>query len=202
MIEPILTKCVIRPSQDGYKINEVSIDDYQLKESEFLAVVKTYPADGYNNQTCVVNFISEEDYIVFNQWKIPKSINGNIHYRGSFASTNFQTSCISPDGLKVDISFPSSEAVAGGMGFLCYFLSKLWFTACKTAAETDQLLISITSCTTPTNDYLGKVVKSIAHLKQLIKSYKKDDTTNIDILWALQKEFDSRLKKLLEIALK
>ena len=202
MTEPISTKCVIRPSQDGYKINEVSIDDYQLKEGEFLAVLKTYPADGYKNQTCVVNFISEEDYIVFNQWKIPKSINGNIHYRGSFASTNFQTSCISPDGLKVDISFPSSEAVAGGMGFLCYFLSKLWFTACKTAAETDQLLISITSCTTPTNDYLGKVVKSIAHLKQLIKSYKKGDTTNLDILWALQKEYDSRLKKLLEIALK
>ena len=83
-----------------------------------------------------------------------------------------------------------------------YFLSKLWFTACKTAAETDQLLTSITSCTTPTNDYLAKVVKSVAHLKQLIKSYKKDDTTNIDILWALQKEYDSRLKKLLEIALK
>ena len=202
MTEPISTKCVIRPSQDGYKINEVSIDDYQLKESEFLAVVKTYPANRYNDQTCVLNFISEEDYIVFNQWKIPKSITCNIHYRGSFASTNFQMSCISPDGLKVDISFPSSEAVAGGMGFLCYFLSKLWFTACKTAAETDQLLISITSCTTPTNDYLGKVVKSIAHLKQLIKSYKKGDTTNLDILWALQKEYDSRLKKLLEIALK
>lgn len=202
MIEPILTKCVIRPSQDGYKINEVLIDDYQLKEGEFLAAVKTYPVDGYNNQTCVVNFISEEDYIVCNQWKIPKSINGNIHYRGSFASTNFRMSCISPDGLKVNFSFPYSEAVGGGMGFLYYFLSKLWFTVYKTAAETDQMLISITSCTTPTNDFLAKEVKSLAHLKQLIKSYKKDDTTNIDILWALQKEYDSRLEKLLEIALK
>ncbi|MEE0952055.1 MAG: hypothetical protein U0L62_07620 [Paludibacteraceae bacterium] len=202
MREPILTKCVIRSSQDGYKINEVLIDDYQLKEGEFLAVVKTYPADGYNNQTCVVDFISEEDYIVCNQWKIPKSINGNIHYRGSYASTNFQMSCISPDGLKVDFSFPYSEAVGGGIGFLYYFLSKLWFTAYKTAAETDQMLISITSCTTPTNDFLAKEVKSVAHLKQLIRSYKKDDTTNIDILWALQKEYDSRLKKLLEIALK
>lgn len=202
MSDSILTKCVIRPSQDGYKINEILIDDYQLKEDEFLAVVKTYPANRYNDQTCVLNFISDEDYIVFNQWQIPKSITCNIHYRGTYASTNFQMSCISPDGLKVNLSFPSSEAVAGGVGCLSYFLSKLWFTACKTAADTDQLLTSITSCTTPTNDYLAKVVKSVAHLKQLIKSYKKDDTTNIDILWALQKEFDSRLKKLLEIALK
>ena len=34
MSDSILTKCVIRPSQDGYKINEILIDDYQLKEDE------------------------------------------------------------------------------------------------------------------------------------------------------------------------
>ena len=46
------------------------------------------------------------------------------------------------------------------------------------------------------------VLSADGFLQEPESFYLSNDTTNIDILWALQKEYDSRLEKLLEIALK
>ncbi|MBR6310252.1 MAG: hypothetical protein IKR52_03510, partial [Paludibacteraceae bacterium] len=118
---------VIRPLQNDYTVNEIMYyERYTPNKEEFIAKV-TFTADGFNNEYYTIRFIEGEDkYIVFNGWSFPRTISLQTHFRGTYESTHMNLSCISPDGLKVDVSFNENCHTIDPLHFL---FTKLWITA-------------------------------------------------------------------------
>lgn len=197
-MDKTIKKYVIRPSQDGYAVNEIIMGEYTPKEGEFIAQV-TESEDGYNNQDYTIEFACEDEFICFNEWLFPHTIHLTTHYKGSYESTHMELKCISPDGLKVDISFNEKEHMYYNP--LIYLFSKMWITSCATASELDILKPNrCSSNAQPSDENIAHIARSIAYLKKLTNSYKENENVNVHIRWALKKEYEYRLKILLELA--
>ena len=153
----------------------------------------------HNDEKFELEFLVDTDYLIINDWKLPKCIKIETHFPGSYSRTKFYISCISPDGLKVDFEFEDKESTHE-KDVLCYFFSKLWFTMCNTAEELDCYIFKDFRCYT--NNYekvLTQMVRSVAMLDKMIASRKIVDKNKIDFKWALQKEYEYSLRNLFEV---
>lgn len=197
----ILKKFVLQPIEAGYISHEVAVDNYQLKDGEILLSIEEGPISGFNDQTYVVEFLVETDFIEINKWKLPKSLIISTHHRGSYAKTSFNSICISPDGLKVKINYlDESESMCSCHDVINLFLSKLWITSCETAAELHKYInINVRRKKIYSETELVEILRTVASLSKKIDTYKFKEKLEIDVLWALKEEYKYRLEKLLKI---
>ena len=61
----IIKKYVLRPSKDGYAVNEIIKEEYTPKDGEFIAQVSEF-GDVYNNIYYNIEFACEGEFICFN----------------------------------------------------------------------------------------------------------------------------------------
>ena len=197
----IFKRFVLQPVEEGYIPHEVVDDNYQMKDGEILLSIEECPISGYNDQTYIVEFLLETDVIEINNWKLPKVLIIGTHHPGTFSRTSFNAICISPDGLKVEINYlDESKSMCCSHDVINLILSKLWITSCKTAKELNKhISINFRNNKTYSEVDLVKMLKSVAELSKKINSYKHDQTNEIDVIWALKKEYEYRLEKLLKI---
>lgn len=194
-------KFVVQPIEDGYCFNEIMVDNYQVQKGEIFLSLEERPISGFNDQTYVVEFLVDTEFIEINKWKLPKSLVISTHHPGTFSRTSFNAICISPDGLKVEINYlDESKSMCCSHDVINLILSKLWITSCKTAKELNKhISINFRNNKTYSEVDLVKMLKSVAELSKKINSYKHDQTNEIDVIWALKKEYEYRLEKLLKI---
>lgn len=194
-------KFVVQPIEDGYSFHEIMVDNYQVQKGEIFLSLEERPISGFNDQTYVVEFLVDTEFIEINKWKLPKSLVISTHHPGTFSRTSFNAICISPDGLKVEINYlDESKSMCCSHDVINLILSKLWITSCKTAKELNKhISINFRKNKTYSEVDLVKMLKSVAELSKKINSYKHDQTNEIDVIWALKKEYEYRLEKLLKI---
>jgi hypothetical protein len=194
-------KFVVQPIEDGYCFHEIMVDNYQVQKGEIFLSLEERPISGFYDQTYVVEFLVDTEFIEINKWKLPKSLVISTHHPGTFSRTSFNAICISPDGLKVEINYlDESKSMCCSHDVINLILSKLWITSCKTAKELNKhISINFRNNKTYSEVDLVKMLKSVAELSKKINSYKHDQTNEIDVIWALKKEYEYRLEKLLKI---
>lgn len=194
-------KFVVQPIEDGYSFHEIMVDNYQFQKGEIFLSLEERPISGFHDQTYVVEFLVDTEFIEINKWKLPKSLVISTHHPGTFSRTSFNAICISPDGLKVEINYlDESKSMCCSHDVINLILSKLWITSCKTAKELNKhISINFRNNKTYSEVDLVKMLKSVAELSKKINSYKHDQTNEIDVIWALKKEYEYRLEKLLKI---
>lgn len=194
-------KFVVQPIEDGYSFHEIMVDNYKVQKGEIFLSLEERPISGFHDQTYVVEFLVDTEFIEINKWKLPKSLVISTHHPGTFSRTSFNAICISPDGLKVEINYlDESKSMCCSHDVINLILSKLWITSCKTAKELNKhISINFRNNKTYSEVDLVKMLKSVAELSKKINSYKHDQTNEIDVIWALKKEYEYRLEKLLKI---
>lgn len=194
-------KFVVQPIEDGYSFHEIMVDNYQFQKGEIFLSLEERPISGFHDQTYVVEFLVDTEFIEINKWKLPKSLVISTHHPGTFSRTSFNAICISPDGLKVEINYlDESKSMCCSHDVINLILSKLWITSCKTAKELNKhISINFRNNKTYSEVDMVKMLKSVAELSKKINSYKHDQTNEIDVIWALKKEYEYRLEKLLKI---
>ena len=189
-----IKKYCIRPSIKGYTVNEIASDSFQLQDGEYVVSLEESGLNRWNDQTAKISFDTEGEFLTFNNWQIPKTIELDFHHRGSYESTRMCIVCISPDGLKVVLNFHEDTVERP---IIQYFISKLWITMCKDAAELDKYYPVEYGIA---DKDIARVFRSLAYLKKTKESYPDDG--NFKIKWAIEEEYDRRLSKLLKIAIK
>lgn len=190
-------KFVVQPIEDGYSFHEIMVDNYQFQKGEIFLSLEERPISGFHDQTYVVEFLVDTEFIEINKWKLPKSLVISTHHPGTFSRTSFNAICISPDGLKVEINYlDESKSMCCSHDVINLILSKLWITSCKTAKELNKhISINFRNNKTYSEVDLVKMLKSVAELSKKINSYKHDQTNEIDVIWALKKEYEYRLER-------
>lgn len=194
-------KFVVQPTEDGYCFHEIMVDNYQVQKGEIFLSLEERPISGFNDQTYMVEFLVDTEFIEINKWKLPKLLVISTHHPGTFSRTSFNAICISPDGLKVEFNYlDESKSMCCSHDVINLILSKLWITSCETAKELNKHnSINFRNNKSYSDADLVKMLKSVAELSKKINSYKHNQTNDIDVLWALKKEYEYRLAKLFKV---
>ena len=200
-MKSIYRKFVVQPTEDGYCFHEIVVDNYQIKKSEILLSLEERPISGFNDQTYVVEFLIDTEFVEINKWKLPKSLVISTHHPGTFSRTSFNATCISPDGLKIEINYlDENKSMCSSHDLINLILSKLWITSCETAAELHKYTnINIRRKKIYSETELVEMLRTVASLSKKIDTYKFKEKLEIDVLWALKEEYKYRLEKLLKI---
>lgn len=199
------TTIVLRMQSEGYKAFKVMDDNFNMKNGDILVHVTEYPWSGFNDQNVSVVFDVDDDSLQVNGWKLPKSVNVNMHHPGQYGFTRVNMNVISPDGLEICLEQSMDCSLLGPVEIVNYIYDALWFTALDSADSYEEIgrAPSTTGVQRRSDAELARMVRSLAHLKKLKRTIKSSDSDRLtmDVSIPLEKEYNHRLNTMLKLAL-